>query len=916
MTPSRSVLVLAAIALSSGATARPGHAQLLEAQSAPTVEAQKLTKTPKQTKFVEAEYPKQALDKGIMTDVVLLLDINAEGKVDSVGLVEPANPPGMGFDEAAMVAAHGFEFEPAEMDGRKIAVQITYKYKFRFKPKRAAAAFPDGGAPDAGAPDGGAPDGGAPDGAAATGAAPVKPTPQPVVNFAGVLRERGTRLPLAGVLVTVFREDGASPLGFEATSDATGGFRFFDLTPGDWKVLAEPPGFFPYRTTETIKAGERVDTVYYVERGEYNPYDVTVTATKPRKEVSRTIITAQELDKVPGTFGDPLAVVQNFAGVARPPPFSGLLIVRGSAPEDTRIFVDGAEIPLIYHFGGLRTVLPVGMIDAIQFYPGNFSTSYGRALGGVVDVQLKRLQPKKLGGYADVNLFDSGVYLEVPLGGKGGIAVAGRRSYIDFLLDAAVPSNAPVNLVTAPRYYDYQVLANYRPAPAHDIRAFFFGSDDRLVLLFQNPGELTAQLSNNSLSFSTTFYRGLATYNFVPSPRFDNALRIGFGNNRQTVTLGQLRFDYDVDVMQLRDTARYKWTDWLTLISGVDTLYARTDVFARLPLPEREGEPPSDGPPDLSMLRTTDRKGIGLLSPAAFFELELQPVKGLLILPGARVDYFQSVHETIFQPRLTLRWTASPRFAAKAGVGLFAQEPLVDETDPSFGNPNLKSERALHVSLGGEYKPRPWITLDVTGFYKQLDHLVSATDATVVENGVTRPLTYDNDGTGRVFGLEVIARHEFTNNFSGWLAYTLSRSTRRDSGAAEDRLFDYDQTHILTMVASYMLPRNWQIGGRFRLVSGNPITPVVGAVYNASTDRYDPYYGKVNSDRLPMFEQLDLRIDKRWIYQRWMLNVYLDIQNVFNRSNTEAYSYNYNFRKYNPEQGLPILTILGIKAEF
>ncbi len=905
MTPSRSVLVLAAIALSSGATARPGHAQLLEAQSAPTVEAQKLTKTPKQTKFVEAEYPKQALDKGIMTDVVLLLDINAEGKVDSVGLVEPANPPGMGFDEAAMVAAHGFEFEPAEMDGRKIAVQITYKYKFRFKPKRAAAAFPDGGAPDAGAPDGGAPDagapdggapdGGAPDGAAATGAAPVKPTPQPVVNFAGVLRERGTRLPLAGVLVTVFREDGASPLGFEATSDATGGFRFFDLTPGDWKVLAEPPGFFPYRTTETIKAGERVDTVYYVERGEYNPYDVTVTATKPRKEVSRTIITAQELDKVPGTFGDPLAVVQNFAGVARPPPFSGLLI---------------------YHFGGLRTVLPVGMIDAIQFYPGNFSTSYGRALGGVVDVQLKRLQPKKLGGYADVNLFDSGVYLEVPLGGKGGIAVAGRRSYIDFLLDAAVPSNAPVNLVTAPRYYDYQVLANYRPAPAHDIRAFFFGSDDRLVLLFQNPGELTAQLSNNSLSFSTTFYRGLATYNFVPSPRFDNALRIGFGNNRQTVTLGQLRFDYDVDVMQLRDTARYKWTDWLTLISGVDTLYARTDVFARLPLPEREGEPPSDGPPDLSMLRTTDRKGIGLLSPAAFFELELQPVKGLLILPGARVDYFQSVHETIFQPRLTLRWTASPRFAAKAGVGLFAQEPLVDETDPSFGNPNLKSERALHVSLGGEYKPRPWITLDVTGFYKQLDHLVSATDATVVENGVTRPLTYDNDGTGRVFGLEVIARHEFTNNFSGWLAYTLSRSTRRDSGAAEDRLFDYDQTHILTMVASYMLPRNWQIGGRFRLVSGNPITPVVGAVYNASTDRYDPYYGKVNSDRLPMFEQLDLRIDKRWIYQRWMLNVYLDIQNVFNRSNTEAYSYNYNFRKYNPEQGLPILTILGIKAEF
>jgi outer membrane receptor protein involved in Fe transport len=329
-----------------------------------------------------------------------------------------------------------------------------------------------------------------------------------------------------------------------------------------------------------------------------------------------------------------------------------------------------------------------------------------------------------------------------------------------------------------------------------------------------------------------------------------------------------------------------------------------------------EGTPPTPGPPDFSMVRTTDRKGISWLSPAAFLELELSPVKGLLIIPGARVDYFQMVRETVFQPRLTLRWAATPWLAAKGGVGLFTQEPLIDQTDPAFGNPGLKTERALHVSAGGEWKPRPWITVDLTGFYKNLDNLVSATNTVVVENGVPRPLVYDNNGTGRVYGLELIARHEFTNNFSGWLAYTLSKSTRRDSGSGEDRLFDYDQTHILTMIGSYMLPRNWQIGGRFRLVSGNPITPVVGSVYNASLDRYEPYYGRVNSDRLPMFHQLDLRVDKRWVYQRWMLTAYLDIQNVYNRSNVENYSYNYNFRRANPLQGLPILTILGIKAEF
>src|SRR5262245_19779452 len=203
MSGTSSAIARMGVAIALAGVLAPGRAQAQSTEglnmpreqppSGPTIDATKLTKPPKQTKFVEAEYPKDALDKGIMTDVVLLLEINAEGKVDSVGLLEPANPPGMGFDEAALVAAQQFEFEPAEMDGKKIAVQITYKYKFRFKPKPVApAASPDGGVPG---PDGGVPAGDG--GVAPTTAAPAKPAPQPVLNFAGVLRERGTRLPLA-----------------------------------------------------------------------------------------------------------------------------------------------------------------------------------------------------------------------------------------------------------------------------------------------------------------------------------------------------------------------------------------------------------------------------------------------------------------------------------------------------------------------------------------------------------------------------------------------------------------------------------------------------------------------------------------------------------------------------------------------
>ena len=98
--------------------------------------------------------------------------------------------------------------------------------------------------------------------------------------------------------------------------------------------------------------------------------------------------------------------------------------MRGSAPRDTRIYVAGTEIPTAYHFGGLRSVLPLAVVESLDFYPGNFSAYYGRGTGGIVDVSLKRLQPQRVGGYVDVNLLDSGIYLEIPVSDRAVIAVA------------------------------------------------------------------------------------------------------------------------------------------------------------------------------------------------------------------------------------------------------------------------------------------------------------------------------------------------------------------------------------------------------------------------------------------------------------------------------------------------------------
>ena len=602
------------------------------------IEASKLSKLPKQITFVEAEYPAEARAKGISTDVILLLSITADGKVDTVGIAEPVEPPGMGFEEAATVAARQFGFEPAEIAGKPIAVQISYRYRFKLtspapSPSPSAAGTAIHPPPPASSPP-----------------APVR---RAVTNLSGLLLERGTRLPLPGILVTVFRGDGEKAVGFEASSDLRGAFRFFDLSPGEWQVTVEAPGYYPFRTAEKIHVGEASAVKYYLEKGSYIPYDVTVTVAKPRKEVSRTIISATEIDKIPGTMGDPLSVIQDLPGVARPPLLSGEIIVRGSGPDDTRINIDGSDIPLVYHFAGLRSVIPVGLLDSLEFYPGNFSPMYGRATGGVVDIQVKRLQPKRIAGYIDVSFLDTGVYLEAPLGDKGGIAIAGRRSYLDLILDAALSSDSSINLLTAPRYYDYQLVANYRPTAAHDIRALFMGSDDRFEILFKNPATVSTQLTGNDLSAATSFYRGLVTYRYVPSDTFQNMVQLSFGRELTDDSIGQLALHLNIFSVQLRDTVQRKLGRGATLSVGTDTIYSNASGLVRLPLPPQSSLPQT---PDLSQILETRFSGRTDWSPALFAELELKPARGLVLLPGVRADYFWGARETVLQPRLTARY--------------------------------------------------------------------------------------------------------------------------------------------------------------------------------------------------------------------------------------------------------------------
>jgi TonB family protein len=834
------------------------------------------------------EYPPEARAARIGGEVKLLLDLDAEGHVTSATVAEARaeTPDGQPaprhllapLTTAAVQAGLRLRFSPAQAGGHPVPVSLHYTFTFLAPPP-------------------------APPVATATRAPPLAEAPSraPQVNLQGEVRAAGTRRRLPGALVVVKQGEDA----FEATADADGAFRFFDLAPGAWSVLVDAPGFEPARSTEALRPGEALEVTLYLRRAGDNPYDVVVEGQRPQREVTRRALSSEAATQVAGTLGDPVLAVENLPGVARAGVGNGRP-VRGSSPQDTLNYVEGLGVLFDEHVGGFRGVLPSQLVERVDFYPGNFSARYGRGTGGVVDVKLKDLRPDQLHGALDVSLLDAGLYLEAPLGDDVAVAVAGRRSYIDAVLGAALPADGDVALSVAPRWYDYQALVEWRPNAQHSLRVFGLGADDAMSLLFKSAADVDPEATNGAASTRYDYQRLSVQHRFTPSAALSNDLRVGIGRDAGlTQVFGRFSLGFRFLNLSLRDEARWRVSERLTLIAGVDGRMERLTYDVSSFRPPKEGQVVPVLPPASENLTAVGHDDV--LSVAGFVEAEWRPLDSLTVVPGARVDYFGLTRSLRFDPRLVVRYQPVRAWTFSAGAGLVHQAPELDEVIAPFGNPEVEPARALHTSVGARWQPLEFFSADVTFFYKRLEHLV----APVEGDGL-----YDNTGRGRVLGMEVFIKQELAFGLSGWLSYTLSQARRTDPGAAQGRPFDYDQTHILTLVARYALPADWAVSLRWRLVTGRPTTPFLGGVFLDDRDAYDPIPGATNSARLPAFHALDLRVDKRWTFDQWSMTAYLSVSNAYNRANAEDVSYSFDYRQQANVSGLPILPIVGLSAEF
>jgi hypothetical protein len=266
--------------------------------------------------------------------------------------------------------------------------------------------------------------------------------------------------------------------------------------------------------------------------------------------------------------------------------------------------------------------------------------------------------------------------------------------------------------------------------------------------------------------------------------------------------------------------------------------------------------------------------------------------------------------DTQAEPRLAARWAITDRVGLRGAVGIYHQPPLAEDLSAVFGNPSLGPAKAMQYLAGGNVRLSQTISVEVTGFFSQQSDLSTRSPLPTPAEAEALLQT----GLGRAYGAQLLLRHELAEGFFGWLSYSLVRSERTDGGSKSYRPFDFDQTHVLTLLASYDLGAGFEVGARFRYSSGYPRTPIVRAVYDSRTDSFEPVFGAHNSIRIPAFYEVDARVAKRFSFGgSAQLELYLDVQNMTDHANPEEIIYNFNYTKRSYITGLPILPVLGGK---
>lgn len=713
----------------------------------------------------------------------------------------------------------------------------------------------------------------------------------------GVVIDKSTRQPLEFVNVLVVG------LGIGASTDANGNFLITQVPPGIYRLQAS---FLGYKTELTPEYRVNHVTPYVqIELEEENASlnEVVVTASPfqkvPESPVSLRVIGLQEIEKAPGANRDISKVVQNYPGVAFSPiGYRNDLIVRGGGPSENRFYLDGVEIPNINHFstqgasGG-----PVGLIDAdlirsVKFYSGAFPADKGNALSSVLDFSLRdgdmeRNSLKATLGASEVSLSSNG-----HIGNKTSYLVSVRQSYLQALFKI-------LGLPFLPAYTDASFKIKTRFDSHNELTLLGLGGIDRMKLNLGIEGEDAEYMLSYLPEINQETYTVGGVYrhysqrhvqSIVLSQSYLNNRNVKYRDNDEsseenlTLRLGSIEQE-----TKLRMENTSSWSVW-KVKAGFDLNYSRyksneyRKVFANA---LRE----YDYHTDLSLWRWGMFASVDYAAPDKSFTASM----------GVRTDgnnYSDKMKELWRQlsPRLSVSYRLIEGLTLSGHVGLYYQLPSYTALgfkgeEGEYVNRHLDYISVSQESLGLSWTPNENMELSVEGFYKLYGHMpFSLSDQIPLsckgnDYGTIGNEALSSEAKGRSYGVELMFKWLLTQKLNLSSSLTIFKSEFKDGEQGSYVPSAWDNRFILNMSGTYNFPKHWSLGAKVSCIGGSPYTPydvekssLVEAWNVQGRAYYD--YSRYNQERLLVFGQLDVRVDKTFYLKKCMLGFYLDIQNI------------------------------------
>ena len=668
--------------------------------------------------------------------------------------------------------------------------------------------------------------------------------PAPVANalLRGRVFERGSINPVKQARVL-----GAS--GAEALTDDSGRFELA-LVAGEQTIAIQADDYEPLLVTEKLVATQGLKVEYQLMPRDAKKRYRSRVRGDAHHEGERFSLRDEELHMAPGTLGDPFRVVGLLPGVAAPVPLLPLWVVRGSSPGTNGFFLDGMRLPQLFHFLIGGGVVSPRLVDRVDFYPSAYDASFGRFAGGIIDGETR---PARDGYHAELELkiYQLGGVVEATLPKGVKITVSGQYGFPSYLVKLFADG---VDL----QYWDFQLRVDWKGLSVQAL-----GSFDSLHSSSQT--QPTTSTTSGDDHFRLAFYRvQIRDRERWGRTDFEAAIVGGIDEMAIFGGVGVRKLS-----LALRVNASARWKRF-RLLGGVEAEFQRFNA-------QNFAQGVTSAQPDQLGDFAGDRGGI---VGGAFIEgvVDLVPSR-LTATLGTRVDAYHAGNVTLvgIDPRFQIRAKLLPQLAVSGGTGLYQQAPSFPVGLPGIDTFALQLglQRSWQSAVKIEATLPKGIELSVTGYYQRfhnvndvvLDFGAALCTSPPPESLTGLPAQVTRQLDGAAYGMEVMLRRSI-GRFTGWVAYTLSKSERQFSCGL--RPSDFDQRHVLNVVLQVRLPWKLIAGAHLYFASGRPYSSY--AENGLAAVR--------NDARLPDYVQLDLRIDREWLFKRWAFAGFIEVLNA------------------------------------